>query len=168
MRDSRKTTTDLRNVRAGFSLLEVIIAIAILFGSVIALSQLASVGHQHAVRSARITTAQTLCQSKLNEIVAGVAPLAPVVDAPFHESPDWTYTISLEPLRNGLVSVKVSVYETMENKSSVPAGAIQAVTLPSKPRYSLVRWLRPIEIDTTELRDENTSPTDVFMAGPTP
>ncbi len=151
-----------RQQAMGFSLLEVIVSIAILFGSVIALAQLASIGSQHSQRSARITTAQTLCQNKLNEVVAGVVPLMPVVDAPFHELPDWTYTINIEPMWNELVSVKVSVYQT--NESNGPPGAVQAVTLPGKPRYSLVRWLRPIQNENAEPLDESTLPNNDNVA----
>jgi hypothetical protein len=146
----------------------VIISIAILFGGVIALSQLASIGHQHSRRSARITTAQTLCQNKLNEVVTGVIPLMPVVDAPCHESPDWTYTISSESMTNGLVSVKVSVYQTTENRLTGPDGTIEAVTLRNKPHYSLVRWLRPIQNENAESFDENTLTNDEDMARLTP
>lgn len=154
--------------RAGFSLLEVIVAIAILFGGAIALSQLASVGRQHSVRATRITAAQTLCQNKLNELVAGIIPLAPVVDAPFHESPDWTYSINIEPLGNGLASVKVSVYEKTENELMDSADAIRTMTFPSKPRYSLVRWLRPLHNDHAKSLDESTLPNDDNMARLTP
>ena len=92
----------------------------------------------------------------------------PVVDAPFQESPDWTYTINIEPMWNGLASVKVSVYQKSENKSTDPTGAMQAVTLPSKPRYSLVRWLRPIQNENAEPMDESTFPNNDNMAGLTP
>ena len=164
MRGSRNEA--IQGPRPGFSLLEVIVSIAILFGGVIALSQLASIGHQHAQRSARITTAQTLCQNKLNEVVAGVVPLMPVVDAPFHESPDWIYSINIEPMWNELVSVKVSVHQT--NELTLPRDAIRDVALPRKPHYSLVRWLRPIQNETVESLDEGMFPNDDSMGGTTP
>ncbi len=131
--------------RDGFSLLEVIVLIAVLFGGVIALAQLASTGRQHAQRAARITTAQILCQNKLNEIVAGIVPLAPVTEAPFPESPDWKYTIDVESTWNGLLSVKVSVFQSAESDVPEPARARRAISQPNTPRYSLVRWLRPIQ-----------------------
>ena len=57
--------------RSGFSLLEVIMATAILLGCLIVLGDLAAVGRRHARDAEDLTTAQWLCQTKLNEILAG-------------------------------------------------------------------------------------------------
>ena len=55
--------------RSGFSLMEVLLATGILLGSLIVLGQLATVGRKHAHDAETLTTAQLLCQSKLNEIL---------------------------------------------------------------------------------------------------
>ena len=56
----------------GFSLIEVLLALSILVASVIALSQLASIGSFHLNRSQTITDIQVLCQNKMNELIVGM------------------------------------------------------------------------------------------------
>ena len=144
--------------RAGFSLMEVILSIAVLFASGIALAQLASLGRRHADRAESLTTAQVLCQNKLNEIAAGLTPLVSATDVPFVESPGWAYSVVVQPATwNGLVAVQVSV-------SELPIGAAGAVprsgttglstTVMTRPRFSLVRWLRT----TDAVKDESDEP----------
>ncbi len=58
--------------RRGFSLLEVLLATGILIGSSIVLMELATIGMQHAASARDRSHAQLICQTKLNEIVAGV------------------------------------------------------------------------------------------------
>ncbi len=68
--------------RSGFSLLEVLLATGILLGAAIVLSELAGIGARQASAARDLAQAQLLCQSKLNEIVAGIAPVAAARDAP--------------------------------------------------------------------------------------
>jgi Tfp pilus assembly protein PilV len=137
-------------------LLEVILAIAVLFASTVALAQLASLGRRHADRAENMTTAQTLCQNKMNEIIAGLSPLVSTADTPFLEAPGWAYTIDVQPATwNSLIAVKVSVAKL----PMTDAGRVQSVdtieasaptTVDAKPRFSLVRWLRTTTASAAE------------------
>jgi len=74
---SRRHTTN----RTGFSLLEILLALAILGGSLAILSSIASTGVSSAREARDLTVARLLCQSKLSELlldstVAGIAPQA--------------------------------------------------------------------------------------------
>lgn len=68
--------------RRGFSLIEVIIATAILMGSVFVLSELAGLGRRQSQRAETETRAQELCAQTLAEIALGERPLEEVQDAP--------------------------------------------------------------------------------------
>jgi len=115
--------------RRGFSLLEVLLATAILLGCVIVLAELANVGHKNAEAAEQLATAQWLCQTKLYELRAGAVPLVEVQNEPVLEVPDWVYSITVDPLaQTGLVSVRVTVS--------------QAETTPHPRSFSLVQWLR--------------------------
>ena len=139
-----------RRHRTGFSLMEVILSIAVLFASSVALAQLASLGRRHADRAESLTTAQTLCQNKLNEIVAGLAPLVSANDVPLGEAPGWVYSVVVEPARwNDLVSVQVSVAE-MPISGADTRSSDAATTGPSQPRFSLVRWMRTTDATSSE------------------
>ncbi len=68
--------------RAGFSLIEVIIATAILMGSAVVLSRLAGMGREQSVRARTYAEAQMLCETTLNELLLGMRVLEPVSAAP--------------------------------------------------------------------------------------
>ena len=124
--------------RNGFSLLEVILALAILTGAIAVLGELGRMGLRNA-RFARDTTqAQLLCESKLSEIAAGITVPDPVSGARFEAvvgdgQIDWLYSIETADVdQEGLVAVRVTV----------------AQDLPAEKQpveFSLQRWA----IDTT-------------------
>ncbi|MFH1921985.1 MAG: hypothetical protein ABIP48_19135 [Planctomycetota bacterium] len=125
--------------RSGFSLLEVIMAAAILLGSLVVLGQLATVGRMHAHDADELTTAQVLSQSKLNEILAGVELLRSVEDQALLEAPGWVYSVEVESLdRLGLASLRVTVSEDLSELDE------DGEQRPPK-RFTLTRWVRDPE-----------------------
>lgn len=68
--------------RGGFSLIEVILATAILLGSVVVLGELASMGRRQAEKGKKLAAAQQLCEQTLNEVLLGLRPLEPVEQEP--------------------------------------------------------------------------------------
>jgi len=118
------------NSRRGFSLLEVLLATGILLGGVIVLAELAGIGRQHALTAEELVTAQWICQTRLDEIVAGAMPLVSVENEWGAEITGWVYSVQTERLgQSGLVAVRLTVSE--ETDSGQPAR-----------QFSLVRWLR--------------------------
>ena len=116
--------------RKGFSLLEVMLATGILLGCLVVLSELANIGRIHAARAQDGSTAARICQSKLNEILAGMAPASPVQDEPVEDSPGWLYSVEVEPLlQRGVVALRVTAYQDEE-------------TTDHPLELSLVRWIR--------------------------
>ncbi len=106
------------------------LATGILLGCAIVLSELAAIGRHHATSAESLSTAQWLCQNRLNEILAGVAPLENVDSAPLDDDPGWLYSVDVEPVGQvGLESVRVTVTEDT-------GGARVGQT------FSLLRWLR--------------------------
>jgi len=129
--------------RSGFSLLEVIMATAILLGCLIVLGDLAAVGRRHARDAEDLTTAQWLCQTKLNEILAGVELARPVENQTLPDAPGWAYSVEVESLdRPGLVSLRVTVSEVLPELEEA-AGRRRA------RQFTLTRWIRgPDQQDT--------------------
>jgi len=68
--------------RRGFSLIEVIMATAILMGSVVMLSQLSGIGRTHADKTRQHAQAQRICENTLNEIIMGFRPMVAAESAP--------------------------------------------------------------------------------------
>lgn len=68
--------------RSGFSLIEVILATAILLASAFVLSELAGIGRRQAQRATLESKAQELCERTLLEVLQGERPLLPVQSEP--------------------------------------------------------------------------------------
>lgn len=79
--------------RRGFSLLEVLISLAIFMTAFVALSQLSHNGMRSAVEARLTTKAILRCESKMAEIVAAVEPLEDVTDQPFEDDESWTWSM---------------------------------------------------------------------------
>src|SRR5262249_47631697 len=111
----------------------------------IALIELAAIGRKQASSAYDLNTAQLLCQAKLDEIVAELAPAKPGEDQELEDNPGWLYSIEIEPIRLGkLVSVKVSVYQE-EDESRRPV------------RFTLVRWLPGSVFESSNAPSETLS-----------
>jgi type II secretion system protein I len=104
--------------RSGLTLLEVILALAILAGSLAALGELAGRSMRNAEVARATSEAQLLCETKLAEIAAGITPADPVSDAPWQSASDleietsqeWLYSVEVKSTDlDGLLSVRVTV-----------------------------------------------------------
>lgn len=127
-----------RNARRGLSLLEVIIATGILAASSVMLLGILSTGERHARQAQRRVLGQMLCQSKLDECLAG--PLIPTsADGdPIPGYPDWMCYVKETPTEMpGIVRLEVSV-------TRVDSGQEKGQLDPSRERktFELVRLVR--------------------------
>ena len=127
--------------QTGFSLMEVLLATSILLACCIVLGQLAYVGRRHAEDIQDLTTAQLICQTKLNEIVAGAAPLASVEDAAVEGSPGWVYSVDME-YRDSLDLVVVRV--TVSGEPGESDNPVQR----RRKSFSLTRWMHSAAADS--------------------
>ena len=82
--------------RRGLTLLEVLLSLGLFLGALAALSQLWYGGVRASVQARLSTQAILRCESKLNEVVAGVIPLQSVGDTPFDDDSTWSWNLQLE------------------------------------------------------------------------
>lgn len=82
--------------RHGFSLMEVITALAIFLLSLIALGQLLNLSTTLARDTKDLQRASQLCRSKMNEVVAGAVSLSSQADASFEEDPNWVWSLDCQ------------------------------------------------------------------------
>ena len=95
---------------AGFSLLEVLLATSILVGCLAVLSELAALGRRNAEEAQELTTAQAVCETHLNEILAGIKPAEPAEEQPVEGHPGWLYRVAVEQLPpTSLLQLEVTV-----------------------------------------------------------
>ena len=95
------------NPRAGLSLLEVLVALAIFMLSVVVISQMVDSAARTAQRSQRLTKAALRAESKMSELLAGIEPVAPIGLTPLDDpEPGWFYEILVEPEQWSTVPVE--------------------------------------------------------------
>jgi hypothetical protein len=122
------------------SLLEVILAIAILGGCIAVIGELVRIGSRHAMEARHLTKAQILCESTMEEIVAGVLPAEAVSNGVYENDPDWIYSVMTNYLdQEGLIEVRVTVQQ-------VNTDSLYPLTT------SLTRWM--MDPSVAELQSE--------------
>ena len=141
--------------RSGLSLLEVILSIAILAGAMAATSELVRLGIRQAEESRELTQAQLLCESKMEEVLAGILPPEAVSETPCEVNDRWLYSIEITPLEQPeLLEVWVVVTES-ESARLYPLS------------FSLARWMidpdfiaEMEELEAMEAAEGTTESTD--------
>jgi general secretion pathway protein I len=116
-----------RNRPAGFTLLEVILALAILAGSVAAIGELVRSGLANAQTARDLTRAEMLCEGIEEQVVAGaISPNG--ASGTCDDDPRWLYSISSESGQTGLLTVQITVSKDVpENQHAV--------------QFTLWRWM---------------------------
>jgi len=82
--------------RAGLSLLEVLLALAIFLFALIALGQLITLGSDRARDVEWLSYGSVKARGKMNEVLTGVLPLTGTGDAAFEDDPDWNYAVTAD------------------------------------------------------------------------
>lgn len=96
--------------RNGLSLLEVILAIAILGGSLAVIGQLLRNGVIHALNTRLTSQANILCDAKMAELSAGVLELKSYGQTTIPDSPGWYFTVDVQNSDElGLLLVSLTV-----------------------------------------------------------
>ncbi len=130
----RTGRTRPRRARDAFTLLEIILSLAILCGAIATLGEVSRLGMRQAERARDLSQAQLLCQSKMAEITAGLIAAEAQEGVPFEPAEDeleseWLYSIEVNAAsEEGLLEVRVTV----------------AKDLPDTRRpveFALVRWI---------------------------
>ena len=134
-----------RDERSGLSLLEVMLALAILGVSIAAVGELIRIGSISSQRARKSTVAQMLAESRMAELAAGIIPPDPVADMPFEYYEGWTYTIErLELDQEGLVALQLTVQEVTNNAATAES-------------FSLTRWVQLVEDNADVMANETES-----------
>jgi type II secretion system protein I len=135
------------NRRAGFTLLEIVLALAILAGSLAALGEVMRLADENAEKVQGETQAQVLAESLVAELLCGARPMSTINGAVFDPSADprWEYWVALEPTeRQELLAIRVTVSEQLPPELQ-PA------------RFELVRWVLDPDYLPSETQDSSSS-----------
>jgi general secretion pathway protein I len=103
--------------RRGLTLMEVVVAMAILLMALSAIAPLIQIGMLQAGEAQTRSTALKKCQSKIAEVMAGIEPLSGQTDSPFADEADdswkWSMDVSQPTEVANVWAVQVTVYRQM-------------------------------------------------------
>jgi type II secretion system protein I len=131
---------------SGFTLLEIILSLAILAGSLAALGEVMRLADQNASLSRDETDAQVIASSIMDELIAGYRPLTAVNQSVLNPdiAPPWLYSIAVDQTQHAdLISLRVLVEQQLDQELA-PA------------RFELVRWMLNPEYVPPETQDETS------------
>jgi general secretion pathway protein I len=137
----------LTQQRSAFSLLEVILALAILAGSLAALGEVMRMAGQAARLTESETQAQILTASVMDELASGARQLSAVSQSMLDStsSPPWVYSVSLEDTGyQQMVAVRVTVAQQLESRLQ-PA------------HFELLRWMPNPNYTPPQMDDQSQS-----------
>lgn len=133
MNSQRNRSKTNQRLRRGLSLLEVVLALAILAMSVGLLSQITRQAADNGLMAQRLATAQILCESKMAEVLAGAIPLTSTSWTPITDSTrngNWNYQIqTINADRPNMIGVRLSVTDVPDSTSENPE------------LFFIVRWM---------------------------
>lgn len=144
-----------RPQRRGFSLLEIVLSLAILAGAVAVLGEISRTSLQLAQSARERSHAQLLCESKLAEITAGLVAAESQPESPWQEadgslSTEWRYAVEIGSTSDAdLLTVRV----TVRSADTSPRRRVEC---------SLVQWmvdpaLNPSTVDAEAASSSSTS-----------
>lgn len=161
--------------RTGFSLLEVIIATAILAASAVMLISMISTGDRHTQRADERMIAQMLCLTKLEELIADPSQLVPIQADSSPQYPGWVWSVEVQPSSlDGFVQIRVAVTRIpgMPTGANLDAASMTEQfdadmlnTLPDKPTFELSRWIKLAGPMENAWEPGTSSAIDAFAAG---
>jgi Tfp pilus assembly protein PilV len=144
--------------RSGISLLEIIIALAVLTGTAAILAQMVGLAAKHAERSQQISQAQTIAYNILNELMADLRAWdSSEAFQPVDPWTPWNYQLRFAPVGFGnIVAVTVTVAEQRGEAPMGPEVVVSDQTQIDNPRqFQLTRWV----IRDTESITSRNAPT---------
>jgi prepilin-type N-terminal cleavage/methylation domain-containing protein len=128
------TLTRRQTRRRGLSLLEVLVALAIFFVALVAISQIVEMSGRRAEEVLHRAEAAQLCQSKLAEIASGALELTGgEISGVFDEDPSWEWVAEVAPLS--------------QQNGSLPASLLQVTVRVTKQQarppyqYTVSQWV---------------------------
>ena len=138
-------------MRRGFSLLEILLSLAILGGSLAILSRIVDTGISAAREARDLSIARMICQAKLSEVLlnstAGLTPpaqpLTPVDSFDSQSTTPFEFSVEVQPGQLGGILLIRVVVEAQDPDGGVPLA-----------RYSLVRWMIDPALGLEELEEE--------------
>lgn len=137
--------------RHGYTLLEILMATAILLLGLTAVLGIMRSIHQRSVAAADLADAQLACQTLLNELLAQQSRIKPLPAKPIEGLPDWNIAVTVYPATKPELCVVHVTAQKIDLNTKLPAGIM----------YQLLRWVHQDRVEIPENK-EIIEGTDLF------
>ena len=136
-----------RSQTGGFTLMEVLVVLAILIAGFTALAQLQTSALKESAEAEEKTSIQVLCQNELEKILTGMTELVPNQENPVPEFNDWSFTAQYRPAPlPGLIVIRIVARKSEYTR--VPSDRPGVFDMVRKPLAEVVvaQWADPDRI----------------------
>lgn len=145
-----------RGNRGGFTLLEILVAFAILIMGLSLVAALATTSSRQAAQVEEETGVQLACQNLMNAILAGDATVSLGVEVPLPDTPNWAARVELldGPISN-LVAIRIVAtrFEVIETPHPTdPTLTISTRSFEGGRQYVLKEWARRADVRMQTVR----------------
>ena len=101
---------------SGYTLIEVLVALTVLIIGFSALTTMTTRARRAAIAAEELSTVQLTCQTRVNEMLAGVRPFAPTFHEPVTGLDDWFLTVEMFPAsKPGITAVRAQMYRERQS-----------------------------------------------------
>ncbi len=146
----------MRDRRSAFTLLEILVVLAILGMGLALITTMATTTARYSERVEEETSVQLACQNLMNSILAGGAIATVGVELPIPEVPNWSTSVELlDGSISNLVAIRITAqrYQTYETPSLTEPNGVLVTRVPEEGRrFVLKEWARREEIKTRVIR----------------
>lgn len=145
-----------RGSRSGFTLLEILVAFAILIMGLSLVAALATTSARQAMQVEEETGVQLACQNLMNAILSGDATVSLGVEVPLPDTPNWAARVELldGPISN-LVAIRIVAtrFEIVETPHPTdPTSTISTRSFEGGRQYVLKEWARRADVRMQTVR----------------
>ena len=147
----------------GFTLIEVLVVLAILIGGFVALTQLQTAAIKESAEAEEKTSVQVYCQNELDKILGGITEVRPNEFRPIPDFDGWTMTVLCgEAPVPGLVVLRVTARKS--EYTTVPSDRPGVFDMVQKPiaEVTVTEWADP---DRIRIAGRLPSPDAANQAG---
>ena len=146
------------NVHTGYTLIEVLVALAVLIAGFTALSTMTNHARRAAIAAEELSVAQLACQTRINEMLAGIRPVVAAFNESVPELDHWYMTTELFPAtKPGLTTVRIQMHRERQPGDTGGFGGTNS--------FEITSWIDNTRLDPQLVQTLQRNPYSMMMGG---